>query len=730
MNLLARPSVWSRSEATHAERPATAAVHHYFAFLSYSHRDAAMARWLHEELEKFRVPPHLVGRLTDNGVVPRRLAPVFRDLQELPASGDLGTEIRAAIGASQFLIVLCSPDAAVSKWTNAEIEAFKRARPEGCAFAAIVAGEPFASDMPGREKEECLPKALRFKLDRRGRVTAKRAEPLAADLREAGHARRLGFLKLVAGMLGVGLDDLIQREAVRRHRRLAILAAASLAGMVVTSALAVAAIQGRDEARDQRRMAEGLVGFMLGDLRSKLEPLGRLDVLDSVGAKALAYYEAQDKSSLSDESLAQRSKALTLMGEIATTRGDLPAAVRLYREAFASSAEQLRRDPGNPQRLFDHAQNVFWIGYIDRQKGDLERAEAAFHEYDRLARMMVAAEPTNTKWLLERTYSGNALGVLLLDRARYREASRMFADALRTNEGLVAIDPSNPVFQDRLVEALAWLADARELAGSLGEALALRERQLAYMRELQASRADDAMLKRKTMTAHRVIGRLYAARGETPRALASLQTAAEVAREMLRTDPANTEWAQFAAHIMFDQAELQLASGQSNLAVQPIGAGCDVARGLAARDSTVVEWRAALPGRCLNARAELALAHGSPGSARLLAGQLVQLLRREAARKDSVEIRVALAEAELRRGKIAQRLGDTQAAQSSWRAAHAVWPEITEMTPRETAVRADLLRRLGMHAQSRPLTEKLAAMGYRHPVYFTISSGSAQGAQR
>ena len=55
--------------------------------------------------------------------------------------------------------------------------------------------------------------------------------------------------------------------------------------MLVTSTLSVVAIEARNEARDQRREAEGLVGFMLGDLRQKLEPLGRLDTLDSVGAQ-------------------------------------------------------------------------------------------------------------------------------------------------------------------------------------------------------------------------------------------------------------------------------------------------------------------------------------------------------------------------------------------------------------------------------------------------------------
>ena len=111
----------------------------YFAFLSYSHRDERTARWLHDSLERFRVPSALVGRVTDQGSIPARLTPVFRDRRELPASQDLGEEIREALAASRFLVVLCSPDAARSRWTNAEIESFKRLRPDGCILAAFDA---------------------------------------------------------------------------------------------------------------------------------------------------------------------------------------------------------------------------------------------------------------------------------------------------------------------------------------------------------------------------------------------------------------------------------------------------------------------------------------------------------------------------------------------------------------------------------------------------------------
>src|SRR5215218_4247297 len=325
-----------------APEPAAAEVHHihrpqirYYAFLSYSHKDKELADWLHRELERFRVPRALAGRLTANGVVPKRLSPIFRDQHDLSAGGDLAEGIKAALSASQYLVVLCSPTAAKSHWTNQEVESFKRTRPEGCVLAAVVAGEPFASEMPGREDEECFPPALRFKFDRRGHQTLKRADPLAADFREGAEGKRLAFLKLVAGMLGVGLDELVQRETNRRHRQVAWLAAASVGGMAVTSTLAVTAIQARNEAREQRREAEGLVGFMLGDLKDKLEPIGRLDALDGVGSRVLDYYQKQDTADLSDAALSQRSRALSLMAEVARDRGDLTTAHALYREAAA-----------------------------------------------------------------------------------------------------------------------------------------------------------------------------------------------------------------------------------------------------------------------------------------------------------------------------------------------------------------------------------------------------------
>ena len=51
--------------------------------------------------------------------------------------------------------------------------------------------------------------------------TARVVEPLAADARREGDGRERAFLKLVAGLLGIGYDALARREAQRRQPQLA-----------------------------------------------------------------------------------------------------------------------------------------------------------------------------------------------------------------------------------------------------------------------------------------------------------------------------------------------------------------------------------------------------------------------------------------------------------------------------------------------------------------------------
>ena len=276
----------------------------------------------------------------------------------------------------------------------------------------------------------------------------------------------------------------------------------------MTSTLAVTAIQARDEARDQRREAEGLVGFMLGDLKDKLEPIGRLDALDGVGSRVLAYYSKQDTSELSDAALLQRSRALSLMAEVAYLRGNLdgaPAAVSARR--WPAPPKRSAAIPNDPQRLFDHAQNVFWIGEIGAAAGrDRAEAEAAYREYKRLADQMVAIEPDNLKWRMEVLYANENLGIALYEQRRFGRGRT----AVRRCPPANAVVRSNRSGQHR--EATGLVQPARLVRrygerswSSLDSAIAAREREISYLDQLSA-RNTDVGLGARMIPAHEGLG--------------------------------------------------------------------------------------------------------------------------------------------------------------------------------------------------------------------------------
>src|SRR5262249_50675569 len=140
-----------------AETAACAAIS-YRAFLSYSHRDQDWAKWLHAALEGYRIDRDLIGRATALGPVPKTLRPIFRDREDFSAGHSLTAQTLAALEASQFLIVICSPHAVQSKYVEEEIRRFKLLGRGDRIIPLIVEGEP------GDPQRECFPAALRFKL--------------------------------------------------------------------------------------------------------------------------------------------------------------------------------------------------------------------------------------------------------------------------------------------------------------------------------------------------------------------------------------------------------------------------------------------------------------------------------------------------------------------------------------------------------------------------------------
>jgi tetratricopeptide (TPR) repeat protein len=345
----------------------------YAAFISYNHKDRRWANWLHRALETYRIPEHLHGRDSPVGVLGPKLLPVYQDREEMVSSADLATSVKVALSQSATLIVICSPSAVRSRWVDEEIRTYRALGREKFIHYLIVDGEPHASRTAGLDASlECFPAAC-FE-------GAEEFDPVAADVRPNTDGTSAAKLRLLAGMLGVGYDDLRQREAARQQRRLVAILTASVAGLALTSGLAIFALFQRAEAIEQRDLArqksitaERTVDFVKSMFivadpsEAKGKTITAREILDR-GARQIG-------SSLNNEP--------SVKAELTTTLGEVYGSLGLFQhsDALVQQGLQIAQRSGS-----DAVRQLIAVGESQNRLGDFEKAIATFDKAQALVR--------------------------------------------------------------------------------------------------------------------------------------------------------------------------------------------------------------------------------------------------------------------------------------------------------------------------------------------------------
>jgi tetratricopeptide (TPR) repeat protein len=516
----------------------------YRGFISYSHRDAVAGAKLHRRLETYKLPKHLIGTETARGIVPERLTPIFRDREELSAGQSLSQQVQEALAASDVLIILCSPNAKASIWVSKEIETFRALHPDRPILAALLEGEP----------ADAFPDAL----------TADGAEPIAADLRKGKDGWRLGQQKLIAGMTGVPLDALVQRDAQRQLRRVTAITVSALIAMLVMGLLLVAALRARSEADRQRTEAEGLVEYMLTDLRDKLKGVGRLDVMTAVNQRAMDHYGKQgDLASLPPESLNRRARILHAMGEDDEKRGDLRLALKKFEEAHRTTAAVLAQKPNDADAIFAHAQSEYWVGYAYQMQKRFPQALAHDKEYGRLARRYSVATGNSRAAQMEIGWSENTIGVLYLNGLKRADLAEVhFQSYVEAFQTLAQSTPDDDKSAYSLSDALAWLADAQAAQEKWAEAKHNRLAQIEILTRLSEADPQNDIYRFATVSAHRSLFRACYRMKDHRCSEAAIQKALrEIATNPSR-DMKDTKWLTLIVQTKLDLGFLQVAMGR------------------------------------------------------------------------------------------------------------------------------------------------------------------------
>ncbi|MFV8816568.1 TIR domain-containing protein [Haliea sp. E17] len=693
----------------------------YYAFISYSHRDRRWADWLHRGLETFRLPRRM--RAHSGRALPARLTPIFRDREELASAADLGARVEQALADSDALIVICSPDAARSRWVNQEVLEFKRLGREERIFCLLVAGEPGASEIAGREDEECFVPALRFALEADGELGERSIEPIAADLRPGGDGRSSARLKLIAGLLEVGYDELRQRELKRRYRRLLAISAGLLLGMLLTGWLAVNAVLARQDAERNREKAEELIGFMLGDLTRNLRAVGRLDVFDAIGDEALQYFESLTEQDLTSRTLAQRAEALALIGEIAIDRSHLEEAVRAFSESVEQARALSQREPAEPRWLLQLASSELWLGLAHWQQGDLEKGLAHFRQSLAVANSAADLSPDNLQVLNVQSGAHNNIAQVLERRGDLKGARNEYQTVLSLQQRVLALDPDNPEWKIELGFAFNTLGKVELQLGHLQVAREHYRQDLALKREVLASNPQHRLWQRYLAMSEAHMAELAEFMGDVDGAIDYNEHALDLDSELVEQEPEHVGRRRSLASLQVRRGRLARLQGDLQAAASlQEGALRDLAT-LAASDSSDYGNIHAMAGARLALADTLAaqgLGEGAITAVRTAITELHALAQRD---QSNVQAGIDLAAGEIALARLLDATGDTDRAQTLFTSALArIDSNSPKSDPQVLHLRIEALTGLGRSVLARNAAARLLATGYRQPDFVDLAN--------
>ncbi len=362
------------------------------------------------------------------------------------------------------------------------------------------------------------------------------ARELADDLRQFQTGQLVGAHRYSLGQLA--------RRWLRRHRTAVVVAGAAVVVLVAIGAIAIhrvvraerVAQAARGTAEHDRADAEELMGFMLGDLRDKLRPLGKLELLGLVANKATAYYDRRPVTTERDRR--ERSVALVNLGDVRLAQGQTSAALASYHAALAISEVLAALAPDDDSRQRDLEVKHNRIGEVLVAQGDSAGALAECRADLAISARLAAKDPRNAGWQRDLSISHEKLGDVLDAQGNFAEALAEFRQSLAITEALAAWAPSPDLARDlgvgheRLGEVFARHDDRAAAMTEHRTALAIRE-------QLVANEPDNAILVRDLAASHDAIGAALVDEGDAASALPQFRAALALDERLAARDASN-----------------------------------------------------------------------------------------------------------------------------------------------------------------------------------------------
>jgi serine/threonine protein kinase len=482
-----------------------------------------------------------------------------------------------------------------------------------------------------------------------------------------------------------------------------------------------AALQARDEARQRRGQAESLIGFMVGDLRTKLNAVGRLEILDDVGKQALAYFNSVSADSLSDEELFRRSQALHQLGQVREARADIPGALKAYEDSLTQAEAVVQRKPENAEWQLGLGTSHFYVGNLKMRGGDLDGALAHFQAYKQIAERLVAREPDNFTWKLEESYGHSNVAAIYSRQGNLDNARKELEIVASLQADLAKQKPSDQELQTSRANNLNRLAIVQDSLGDLQGAVASFQRELEIYAALLASDSRNMRVRRRAQVSHAYCGLTLSALDRSKEAADHFRAAYDEAQALVELDPSNADWQRDLAIARRALARLEIENDPGK-ALGLFRESFDTFETLAKKNPTRATEQRDL------ARTHASIAEALRRTRRLdAAGKEIDSALRileplVAKNPRDIESTLALALAGNERGLISAAMGRTRDAKEAWtKAVNRLSPLAANSKDRNLLdpwVRA--LVYLGRIDEARRGFDRLTAIGYRERAFLEL----------
>ena len=593
----------ARPDVQIIESAAVSEASSYVAFISYRHtdntdEDRQWGTWLHQQLEIYDIPAELIGTRNSRGkIIPERLYPVFRDEVSLPADADLTSAIREALDQSQYLIVLCSPRAVQSTYVSREIEHFKASGKAGRVMAALLLGEPNASidaakveDPEDARTLECFPRPLQYEVSSSGKLLLDSpTQPLAADFRlpdgskgitnpnvyrrqllQSGEPRaraeqlatayeekiNTARLKIIAGILGVPLESLTQRDKAnqlkkaraqtRRAWRVGVAMTALFGAAMLAAVIAHTQYQNADE---ERRRAESLLvqvrdnlDFINHDLQEVLRAYVPIRTRERVMKQVDEIVASLEEHSPDSAADIRRSAVSNLHKADLILRAssqDPAQASSLLEKSLVEFQRLVELDPGNAQFQRYVTVTHLMLGEIGRRRGATDAALAHYNQALEIALKLVGLDPSNTKFQRNVVASYLGIGNIRLRLGQTEAALLNYNQALEVASKLVELDPRNTYVQHDVGASYVKLGDIRLRLGETDAALSNYNRALEVALMLANLDPGNVVYQREVAVTYAKLGDIKLRLGRTDGALSNYKQALAIRLKLVELDPAD-----------------------------------------------------------------------------------------------------------------------------------------------------------------------------------------------